>query len=492
MNSLTVLMVSGDSAVFDPKSTVSERVRSYAKHTGRLDVIIPTATFLSREEKTIHVHSAYHRLKVLRFWRLVTVGERLPRPDIITAQDPFFLGLAAWFIARHHHTPLEIQVHTDVLDPVFRTWSVGNRARVLLARLLLPQAQSVRVVSERIANSLVHSGILSRTQISVLPIPPMEHKPSAESIRSLRARFSPHDCLVLTVSRLAPEKRVDLMLEALALIYHRGFSFQFIIVGDGEERRSLERCAQRLGIFDRVHFVGHVLDPSPYYHVAHVYLSLSVYEGYGLSLVEAARAKLPVISTDVGIAPLVGASLVAPNSALIAELIIRKDLPPTSLPADFIQSEDEYMQAVFHVWSRCAHGAVSPRRKTSYLWLIVKYVISGGTATIVNLGLIFVFTDFFQMWYVLSAALAYAGAFVISFTLQKFWTFQNTSVEKIHSQFAVYVGLGIFNMVLNAGLIYLIVESTGIHYLLAQIGIGIFIACWSFFFYRVLFRKTTS
>ena len=126
------------------------------------------------------------------------------------------------------------------------------------------------------------------------------------------------------------------------------------------------------------------------------------------------------------------------------------------------------------------------------MWLLTKYIISGGTATAVNLGLIFVFTDFFHIWYVLSAALAYAGAFVISFTLQKFWTFQNKTTEKIRSQFAVYVGLGIFNIVLNAGLIYLIVESTGVHYLVAQIGIGLFIALWSFFCYRILFRESVS
>ena len=77
----------------------------------------------------------------------------------------------------------------------------------------------------------------------------------------------------------------------------------------------------------------------------------------------------------------------------------------------------------------------------------------------------------------------------MSFTLQKFWTFHNGALTYIRSQFALYSVLGIFNMLCNAFLIYFIVESTGVHYLVAQIGIGLLIALWSLLFYRVLFAN---
>lgn len=110
-------------------------------------------------------------------------------------------------------------------------------------------------------------------------------------------------------------------------------------------------------------------------------------------------------------------------------------------------------------------------------------------ATAVNLSFLFILTEFFSIWYVFSAGFAYAAASVVSFTLQKFWTFRNATLMRIRSQFAFYVMLGTFNMVLNSVLIYLVVESTGVYYLVAQIGIGLLIAFWSLFFYRILFAN---
>ncbi|MFA6554483.1 MAG: GtrA family protein [Candidatus Paceibacterota bacterium] len=122
---------------------------------------------------------------------------------------------------------------------------------------------------------------------------------------------------------------------------------------------------------------------------------------------------------------------------------------------------------------------------------LVRFLISGGTATFVNIALLYVFTDVFDIWYITSAIMAFVIAFVVSFTLQKFWTFQDMSKEGMHRQAIIYFTMASFNLCLNAGLLYLCVEYIGLHYLSAQILISILIAIENYFVYQFLiFRRT--
>ena len=117
---------------------------------------------------------------------------------------------------------------------------------------------------------------------------------------------------------------------------------------------------------------------------------------------------------------------------------------------------------------------------------VMRFLISGGMATFVNIGLLYVFTDLIRIWYVLSAALAFIFAFVVSFTMQKFWTFKDASKENVHRQALVYFLAGLANLGLNSLLIYILVEYSGLHYLMSQIIISAFIAIENYFIYQFL------
>ena len=120
---------------------------------------------------------------------------------------------------------------------------------------------------------------------------------------------------------------------------------------------------------------------------------------------------------------------------------------------------------------------------------IVRFLISGGTATFTNIALLYVFTDIFRIWYILSAIMAFIIAFVVSFTLQKFWTFQDMSKEGMHRQAIIYFTAGAINLGLNTVLLYVFVEYLGSHYLLSQIIISAFIAIENYFIYQFLIFK---
>jgi len=480
---LSVLMISGDASALDSESALSRRLSNYSHLCSRLSVLIFSRTAIGeRKEDTLSVQGVPFASPLLGLYRAITLGEKMGKPDIVTTQDPFFLGLLGLCISRHHRVPLQIQIHTDLFSREFLRFSVGNRIRSFIARAIIPHAGGVRVVSKKIREDLIKRKIVEASRITVTPIP-------LAVISSLPQNYSKKSGFrMVTVSRLTPEKDISLALRAFALVHTQRPDATFTIVGDGPLRQNLEDEAKRLGVSDSVSFMGNQAVVAPFYRDATVYISTSHYEGYGLSLVEAASFGLPIVSTDAGIARELSPNTIVPwDAQKIADKLL-SELPSPRIPESCGEGVEEYAHHIVEDWEKVSRTPMTEKKGTKF-WFIIKYIISGGTATAVNLSFLYIFTDVLHIWYVFSAALAYAVAFVVSFTLQKFWTFKNGTLTRIKSQFVLYVVLGTFNMVLNSSLIYLIVESTGVHYLVAQIGIGVLIALWSLIFYRILFKN---
>ena len=115
---------------------------------------------------------------------------------------------------------------------------------------------------------------------------------------------------------------------------------------------------------------------------------------------------------------------------------------------------------------------------------IIKYVISGSSALTVDLVLLFTFTNYLGMWYLISSILAFLIAFVVSFGLQKFWTFRDNSMIQIKKQAGIYFLVTSMNLVINTGAIYLMVDHFGIWYLYAQVLISGILAITSYLIYK--------
>jgi glycosyltransferase involved in cell wall biosynthesis len=105
---------------------------------------------------------------------------------------------------------------------------------------------------------------------------------------------------VTTVGRLTAIKHHVLFLETAALVALREPRATFLIVGDGDLRSMLERTAERLGIAERVRFLGWRRDLETIYGATDVFLLTSRNEGTPVALIEALAAAVPVVSTNVG------------------------------------------------------------------------------------------------------------------------------------------------------------------------------------------------
>lgn len=110
----------------------------------------------------------------------------------------------------------------------------------------------------------------------------------------------------------------------------------------------------------------------------------------------------------------------------------------------------------------------------------IRYAVVGGGATFVDLGFLYLFTEFFHLWYLLSAGLSFIIAAVFNYTLNKIWTFGNKS-KNIARQFSLFFFFAAIGIGLNLLLIYAFTEFAGLWYIYSKIIATFFVFLWNFF-----------
>jgi len=113
-------------------------------------------------------------------------------------------------------------------------------------------------------------------------------------------RLAEQDVLIVAVGNLYPVKGHRYLIEALGLLRERHPRAHVAIVGRGELHDALHTQARSAGVGDRVHLLGFRPDVGSVLAAADVFAMPSLSEGLPLALLEAMRAGLPIIASDVG------------------------------------------------------------------------------------------------------------------------------------------------------------------------------------------------
>jgi glycosyltransferase involved in cell wall biosynthesis len=152
-------------------------------------------------------------------------------------------------------------------------------------------------VSEAARRRLMAWGVRA-DRISVIPngIDVARYALDPAARRRERAALGiPDDDIVFgAVGRLHPIKRYDMLLDTVAPLLRTGGA-NLVVVGRGEREHTLRQQATRLGIADRVHFLGERGDIPALLSVLDVYAAPSAEETFGLGVVEALCAGLPAV-----------------------------------------------------------------------------------------------------------------------------------------------------------------------------------------------------
>ena len=250
-------------------------------------------------------------------FRDVLVRRRIERelrsfgPDVLHTHASKAGTVGRQAVARVPRSSAVARVHTfhgHVLEGYFP--AAVSRRLVAHERALAAETDRILAVSHATADDLVRLGVCAEEQIVVVP-PGIDMRALLAIDRdrragddALRARLGvgAGDLLVGVVGRLAPVKRPALALDVFAALRATVPGLHVVFVGDGSERRELER--RILGADEdtrrRVHLLGAVRDMEPVLRALDVVLSCSRSEGLPVALIEAGAAALPVVATDVG------------------------------------------------------------------------------------------------------------------------------------------------------------------------------------------------
>ncbi len=210
---------------------------------------------------------------------------------IIDCQNgiPFFTPLYVKepvFCVMHHvhqevfrkHLSRPLAAFASVLENRLMPWAYRNTPFITVSESTKQAMKDLDLVGAGV--DIVHNGVNLAS-----------FQPGKKSVRPM----------VLYLGRLKYYKTINIFIRAAKILLDKGIDAEFVIAGEGEERKGLVDMAHRLGIGDKITFVGRVGEEEKIalYKRAWVMVNPSAMEGWGITTIEANACGTPVIASDV-------------------------------------------------------------------------------------------------------------------------------------------------------------------------------------------------
>jgi glycosyltransferase involved in cell wall biosynthesis len=254
-----------------------------------------------------------------RLWKFI----RQERPDVM--QSFLFWANVAARVLRRLSNALRVvcSYHDEIV--------AETRLMRMIDRLTFRWSDAVVCCSEAVRRSVSACLGAPADRQTIIPFG-VDASQFAVSDRAVPAELGLGDGrpVLGTVCRLVePKKGLGVLLQAMALLKRSGGDreCELLIVGEGPARASLESLTRRLGIAGSVRFAGSRRDIPRILPLLDLFVLPSLYEGFGIAILEAMAAGKPVVATTAGGIPeFVEAGetglLVEPgNAAALAEAI---------------------------------------------------------------------------------------------------------------------------------------------------------------------------
>lgn len=178
-----------------------------------------------------------------------------------------------------------------------------NPLAVWFDRCTVPLSRYVLVNSEAVAEQLRVRERVSPKKIRIIYSgTDQKEQLSQERIATIRSSLgiSTQEHVIGCVARLHPDKGLEDLLRAGAVIGENFSPFRIVLVGDGPQRGCLLEMAHKLGIGQQVVFTGFRSDVDSLIQTFNLFVLPSLEEGFSLAVMEAMVFGIPVIATRVG------------------------------------------------------------------------------------------------------------------------------------------------------------------------------------------------
>lgn len=223
----------------------------------------------------------------------VAVREKL---DLIHAHYAIPHAISGWMaqqlMAEERELPIVTTLHgTDI------TLVGQDPSYFAITKFSIEKSSAVTAVSKYLKDETFRA--FGCTSCGIDVVPNFVNLTEFHGPRERCPLFPPGDKVLMHVSNMRPVKR---LLDVIAIFdrVRKEVPSRLVLAGDGPDRDAAEREVERLGLKDRVRFIGKVEDVAHVLRWAHIFLLPTVSESFGLAALEAMASGVPVIGANVG------------------------------------------------------------------------------------------------------------------------------------------------------------------------------------------------
>lgn len=227
--------------------------------------------------------------------------------DLIHIQTPFAAHYAGLHAARALHKPVIATYHTLFEEYLqhYIPWLPAAGLRGLARRFSRGQCNALDAVivpSSAMRKRLLEYGVTRPLHVLPTGLPASAFQPGDAAGFRARHGIAAERPVALFVGRVAHEKNISMLLQAVALVRRTMPDLLFLITGEGPARADLARQAEQLGLHGQVQFLGYMdrkRELPSAYAAADAFIFASRTETQGLVLLEAMAQRCPVVALSI-------------------------------------------------------------------------------------------------------------------------------------------------------------------------------------------------
>jgi len=213
---------------------------------------------------------------------------------LLIAADPWESYWSAYFLNKflNKRIPIQIQVHGDIANPIWRRINYRNRARFLLAKLALTKASSIRAVTKYQVENLINAFGIKREKIVVVPVPiNVLGKPAA--LQSDRPKT------IGLIGRIHQDRGIWEFIKLIRILNSSSKDFKVVVLGEGPSKDKFLLKLESAVPKNRIIYLGQLPESElrKVWKKIGVLVSMAPVESYGRVMRESLIAGVPVWAT---------------------------------------------------------------------------------------------------------------------------------------------------------------------------------------------------
>ncbi len=269
---------------FELQYIIENKVKTIRIYYKTKDINIPLLSYLFRLIR-------YIKLFYIGF---KTVKEKIGTPDIVHVNVIYRTGFFSLFLKFINRINYIITEHSSEYLPAFEIQK--NFIRRLIARLVVKNAKYVTTVSKSLKNAMIKRGLKNKYFIVPNVVDTNIFYPLKIKHKREKKRF-------LHVSSFGDEKNIPGIINVMKKLSEKRNDFELHIIGEGKNRKKLEKLSKDLGIKNSYvffHGIKNTKEIADIMRSSDCLIIFSYFESLPCVMIEAMATGLPIISTDVG------------------------------------------------------------------------------------------------------------------------------------------------------------------------------------------------